>query len=285
MASNPSKVRTSALATVACLAGALGPPLTGCGPSVDVGERARSASLTPSDGAPPARESGSHLQVDVVAEEVSVDARNVRVGEVLEEIVRQSGLVLISYAPLSERITLQLERLPLSEALRRILRDRSFALQKTQTGRRGKLWIFSSHPDRSNDVRSVQGARESFAWASGALTHPEKETRLDAVSVLGGVGNHNAAMALVTAALSDAAPEVREEALFTLGEIGDETSVPFLKLALGDPDADVREAALEALGEIGGESAMRLLRQTAASGHPSIRDAAAEVLDDLTDRE
>jgi hypothetical protein len=264
--SNPEDVRQTWLTVVVCLGGALG-SVIGCGPLGDEAERGR-----------------SDLRVDVAGGAASVEARDATVKEVLEEIARQSGLVIVPYAPLDERVTLKFEHLPLSEALRRILRDRSFALQQNEGGRRGKLWVFSNEPDRS-ERPARQGAGESLATASRALTDHDKETRLDAISVLAGVGDQDAATALVTAALSDVAPEVREEAVYVLGEIGGETSIPFLSHALADPNADVREAAVEALGEIGGEKATRLLRQTVANGHRSIRDTAAGVLSDLSDQE
>ena len=74
----------------------------------------------------------SYLQVDVSDSLVTLKVHDVGVRDVLDEIARQSDLTVVSHNPLDGRLTLELERLPLSEALRRIMRDQSYLLYLAQ---------------------------------------------------------------------------------------------------------------------------------------------------------
>ncbi|MCK5352909.1 hypothetical protein KAJ77_10010, partial [bacterium] len=69
---------------------------------------------------------------------LTVKVYDASVEELIEEIARQSGLNIVWYGAISERITLNFERLALEQALARILRHHSFALA---SARPGKLWI------------------------------------------------------------------------------------------------------------------------------------------------
>ena len=74
----------------------------------------------------------SYLNVEMSDDLVTLTAHNVGVRDVLDEIARQSDLIVVSHAPLRGRLTLELERLPLFEALRRILRGQSYLLHQAQ---------------------------------------------------------------------------------------------------------------------------------------------------------
>jgi len=68
----------------------------------------------------------------------TVKVHDVSVEELVEEIARQSGLTIVWYGAISEKITLDFQGLALDQALARILRNHSFALA---SARPGKLWI------------------------------------------------------------------------------------------------------------------------------------------------
>ncbi len=51
-------------------------------------------------------------------------------------------------------------------------------------------------------------------------------------------------------ALADKVPDVRQQAAFALGQIGDDAAVDALTKALKDPSADVRQQAAFALGQV-----------------------------------
>ena len=69
------------------------------------------------------------LFVEIAGDLVTVTARDVTVKELLEEIARQSGLVLILHEPLEESVAMELDRLPLPEAISRILSGQNYTLQ------------------------------------------------------------------------------------------------------------------------------------------------------------
>jgi hypothetical protein len=56
--------------------------------------------------------SPGYLHVETADDIVTVTARDVAVKDLLEEIARQSGLVLVLRDPLDERVTVKLYRLP-----------------------------------------------------------------------------------------------------------------------------------------------------------------------------
>ena len=79
---------------------------------------------------------------------LTVKVHDASVEELIEEIARQSGLNIVWYGTISERITLDFQGLALDQALARILRRHSFALASAQGGegegtaaRPRKLWI------------------------------------------------------------------------------------------------------------------------------------------------
>ncbi len=263
------------------------------------------------------------LYVEVIGDLVTVRARDVTVRNVLQEIARQGDLVLVLRDALDERITLEFERLPLPEAMQRVLRDRDYTLQYVRPPARAgndqanRLWVLSDAAEDSR-VRNSKAlaANEANTPSSLGLMHESPAVRLKAVSELADSGGPEATAALAVAALSDADDSVREEAVHALGEMGEETGVPVLEHALKDPDARVREAAIDAfvnlggddsaralavalsdrdaairaeavkaLGEIGGETALRLLRQAMTDENSTIREAATELHAELSQAE
>lgn len=253
-----------------------------------------------------------YLHVETADELVTVLARDVSLKDILAEVARQNGLVLVLHDPLDEHVTLELRRLPLSQALGRMLRDRSLLWQSGQTSSGasnprktypGRLWVFS------------KGQRDAaeIAFSNPALLDERAKVRLDAVSALADAGGDQAVATLTAIALSDGDSAVREEAVDALGDIGGTTGIQGLEQALTDPDYHVREAAVEALadtggdasalaltaaledrnvslreeavdalGEIGGPTAVRLLRLAAKDEHSAVREAAAEYLAELS---
>lgn len=287
--------------------------------------------------ATPATPPSLHVEMD--HEAVSIKAHEVSVRELLEEIGRRCGLMVDLHGSLEQRVTLELDRLPLREALDRILRGRNFILRHAEPSPGSsndalpsRLWVFSTEPgehprgSHSGDDRSTcdgyvaSGALEAHACLEQLnpdLVHDDETVRLAAVSVLAAVGGaQSAAAALAAVARFDADGSVREEAVYGLGEIGDEIGLQILEQALLDPDLRVREAAVDAivdiggdestwalasalndevaslreqavyaLGDIGGGIAITILQQALADEQIFIREAAAEALDDLSSQD
>lgn len=161
------------------------------------------------------------------------------------------------------------------------------------------------HVESIDDMTTV--ARLRLVLADG-----DAKARLEAVSELAVLDTARAAEALAAAALSNESSAVREEAVYELGEAGDENAFAILEQALEDPDPGVREAVVEAfadrggddsawalatalhdedaslreqavlaLGEIGGEIAVVLVQRALGDELSSVREAAREVLDEL----
>lgn len=257
------------------------------------------------DGSQPtARASPGYLHVEIVDESVTVKARDGDVKGLLEEIARQSDLVIDLHGPLDERVTIEFDRLPVPEALDRILRGRDFVLRyfdpssdpaTPANAYPSKLWVFSkglgdhNAPPENGDAaftrEGVGGARAQEADASLvrlslALADDDVKVRLEAVSELASIESDQAAAALATA-LSDGDPSVREEAACGLGEIGDETDLEILEQALMDPDLRVREAAVEAVTDIGGDDSAWALAFALTDVAPSLREDAVYALSEI----
>ena len=198
---------------------------------------------------------------------LTVKVHDASVEELVEEIARQSGLNIVWYGTISERITLDFQGLALDQALARILRRHSFALAFSQAGegpsnsaRPRKLWIIP------------KGAEGSPPQAAAA-NESEQEA-------LGDIGGPESAQFLGFA-LKDEDEDVRQAAIAALAHIGGDRAAQVLAVALEDEDEWFREEAVEALGEIGGNSAIRLLEQALSDEYEGVRDTAEELLEEL----
>jgi hypothetical protein len=263
--------------------------LFGCGETPDLPQ--------PIERAPPTVRSA--LTVTVQDGYVTVHAREASIDVIVQEIARRSGLTVSSPEPLDERVTLDIERLPLSEALGRVLRDGSFVLSvahepspaaaSPEASR--KLWVLSTAADAAQRASATGSSfgqdRDSLSTdeitgsVSLALSDSDANVRADAVSALGSARDDPEAAALAHAALSDADPAVREEAAYALGEIGGEMSLRALAQALRDPQHDVKQTAIEALATIGGDQAAFALAAILDDSDVTLRAAAVDALGEI----
>lgn len=90
------------------------------------------------------------------------------------------------------------------------------------------------------------------------MEHHDPERRMAVVLVLGRLDGHEVEN-VVSLAMKDESPLVRQAAVRALDEKGSGAQVPALMLALTDEDGDVRRLAAEALGGIGDEQAASAL--------------------------
>lgn len=238
-----------------------------------------------------------HLKVEVADRTVSVTAREATVGQLLAEIARQSGLAVDSEGPLDERADLELDRVPLREALHRILRGHNFVLlyveppsgvERASDALPNRLWVFSKRPDDPHAPsksgaagREASEADERLLRLSLALADANAKVRLAAVTEMLDIGSDEAEAALAAAALLDPESSVREEAVYGLGEIGGEAGVAILEQALMDPERSVREAAVEAFTAIGGEDSAGALAVALNDEDASLREQAVYALGEV----
>ncbi len=230
-------------------------------------------------------------------EVLTVEVQDAPLEELLREVARQSGLSIVWYGTISERISISFQRLSLEQALTRILRHHSFALAYSQAregqskaARLRKLWIIpkgtegapvpSTVAEYETEEESLQEEATDLALLRAALRSDDSWEREDAVEALGEIGRPEAVLFL-RQALTDQDEDVREAAIAALANIGGDEAAQALAIVLEDEDEWFREEALEALGEIGGESAMRLLEQALEDVDEGVRETAAYLLQEL----
>ena len=253
------------------------------------------------DGGDPVRAvaSGFELRVAAGGHSVSVISRDASVEDILHEISRQNGLVVRITGKVSDPITLEFHRLPLGEALRRVLTNHNFLLDHTPSGNRsgvdgrppGRLWVFArdhsdtpdggppSSPDGVGPSRSAGRPPEAGTTESLLRTLSEGDVteRRQAMYPLIRTGS-DVAIAAVTDALTDEHAEVRMEAAYALGEAGVKSAVWKLAQSLNDAERFVRIAAVEALADIGGDEAVNALSIALQNSDATVHEAAAEAL-------
>ena len=219
------------------------------------------------------------LQVTVADATVTVKAYDVTLKHLLEEIARRGGIEVELHDALDERVTLELDRRPLPEVLRRVLSGRNFAFRLVDPAVCGscpsQLWVFEAPAPPT--LEAVEPCPRP------APAEEDANARLKAISKLAGApaDGSRALETLAAAALSDAAASVREEALHGLGELGDATALIVLEQALADPAPRVREAAVEALAELGEDAAAWVLAPVLAAEDAALRERAVFALGEL----
>ncbi len=227
----------------------------------------------------------------------TVKVHDASVEELVEEVARQSGLNIVWYGTISERITLDFQGLALDQALARILDRHSFALATSRAGKDPsnlakprKLWIIPKGAEGSSSQAAAanEGERRDFlpeestdlTLLIAALRSEDSWEREEAVEALGEIGGPESAQFLGVA-LRDEDEDVRQAAIAALAHIGGDRAAQVLAVALDDEDEWFREEAVEALGEIGGDSAIRLLEQALSDEYEGVRDTAEELLEEL----
>jgi len=236
----------------------------------------------------------SYLNVEMSDDLVTLKAHNVGVRDVLDEIARQSDLIVVSHAPLHGRLTLELERLPLFEALRRIMRGQSYLLHQAQAvagarivnhERQSTLWVFSD--GSANDPGYTEAANH-FVWETTSaiemlqsqLMSDDVRVRQDAIKGLRRL-KVNEVIAPLSYALLDEDKKVRVKAIYALADIGGDNAVAALAAAAGDENAWVRAETAYALGMLGGDTAIQVLKHTLHDPDSDVRETTIEAFTDI----
>ncbi len=236
----------------------------------------------------------SYLNVEMSDDLVTLKAYNVGVRDVLDEIARQSDLIVVSHDPLHGRLTLELERLPLFEALRRIMRGQSYLLHQPQGAsgarianheRRSTLWVFAdgsaAEPGRnqaagrsSPDITFVIEVLQSQLMSNDIRIRQEAIKGLRRLKV-------NEAVAPLSYALADENKKVRVKAIYALADIGGDNAVAAMAAAAGDENAWVRAETAYALGTLGGDTAIQVLKYALHDADSDVRESAIEAFTDI----
>jgi hypothetical protein len=207
---------------------------------------------------------------------------------VLERIANQSALQLKLPATLDEQVTVELEDMPLESALRRILRQHSFALQRDATGG-GRLWVFPQtgpQPPTGASVDPSMAPSATERLTRLALNDRAAAVRAEALFQLAESAADRRLSAgtreVLRQALTDPVLSVRRAALAALADQRDDDRAAQIAAAgLADASRGLRLASIDALESIGGPEASRLLGVATQSDERAVRLAALEALEEL----
>ncbi len=236
----------------------------------------------------------SYLHVEVSGDLVTLRAHNVDMRHVLDEIVRRSDLIVVAHAPLDGRLTLDLERLPLSAALRRIMRGQSYLLYQAQAEtvasnanheRRSTLWVLSHGSANDPDHSEAAGHSSSDTTSAIKLLHSElmsddSRIRQDAIKGLRRL-KATEAIAPLSFALADDDRKIRVKAIYALADIGGTDAAAALAAASVDENPYVRAESAYALGMIGGDTAVQILEHALLDTNLDVRQSAVEAFTDI----
>ncbi|MCP4264042.1 MAG: hypothetical protein GY777_00445 [Candidatus Brocadiaceae bacterium] len=108
---------------------------------------------------------------------LTVKVQNISLKELLNEIARQSGIILTLYSSPEERITIQFHDLPLDEGLRQILSNQRVIMKyaeqkpeetKSPIPRLGRLWVLS-RGEEGSPVKTIPDGEKAGASRHNAL--------------------------------------------------------------------------------------------------------------------
>lgn len=243
-------------------------------------------------------------------DQLTVKVKDMSLRELLQEITRQSGLILFWYGSPEERITMQFHRLPLDVGLRQILSQKNFAIEYAQqTHEDGKstvrlptkLWIFHNNGEKTYPIHTMlaeDAEQDMEENALGTFELPldvrsvesltlalskEKsdEVRQEIIQAMAWLGDEQAIEPLERVLREDQNSDLRESAVLALLQIGGDEVIDPIANAITDKDSTVRELSLIALAEVGSVRASEAMRQALEHGDRKARNKTAELFRQL----
>jgi hypothetical protein len=221
-----------------------------------VGLRVRGVAAERQEGTAPA------VPVSVQGGMLSAKIEQVPLGVVLEQLARQADLtVYITASDAKQTVSATFEGLTLTEGIKRILQERSYALIMAPTfaadgkpsGERVAKIRVLSKGEAYTTIRGLQAAvpqDDTIAQLKrDALEAPHADAREAALEALADRYDEvDDLAAVVVSALRDATPQVRSMALSILPTVmivaGEQVSNYIVEVAQKDPDPDLRASAL-----------------------------------------
>jgi hypothetical protein len=168
--------------------------------------------------------SAGAVEVEIHGNLVAIRAESEPLRAVLEAVAESCNVEIHSNTLTSDLVTVDARPQPLPHLLRSLLRDHSYVLQYSDDGA-SRRWLWILAPAGNGDADA--------AWSA-----TPRDQSLDALVL----------------DLADPDPEVRVEAVLSLGDIGGIGGMevePFLTQSLADASDEVREAARAVLDDIG----------------------------------
>jgi HEAT repeat protein len=144
----------------------------------------------------------------------------------------------------------------------------------------GALLAGSRSPGMTKALLQVTGqlgVAADPAAVRALASHPDPEIRVEAVRTLGNIAPDAESVTVCLAAMDDSEWPVRALAACSLGRLRDGRAIPRLERAMGDTAYWVRHHAAEAMAGLG-EAGETALRRRLRDANPFVRDMAAQVL-------
>ena len=242
---------------------------------------------------------------------LTVQATDSRLSSVLQEIERQTGITIRGVVDLPEKVSMEIFKLPLDAALRRLLAQRGYAFMyrgsilaevwlmpegawaaRPATARRvptgtdrleveDALWRTALDPDpnisqTAYDLLLNQNRKKAMEVISAASRSDNPNVRFNALQALVSLDDPNA-ISSMGSGITDSDPGVRMYAVQALAEKKGSEALNYLEQALYDEDPTLRIMALTAL-ESHGSSGLQIVRQALADQDEAVRAVAADLL-------
>jgi hypothetical protein len=231
------------------------------------------------------------LHVEWVDGRLHVVARAVPRARVLGEVARLTGLEARGAEALQDPVSVDVQGLPLREALPRLLAGVSgYVLIEDDADPPFPPRMLLVVPSPGGGAVAAPAAREAVTPPLRALGHAVTQGDAEAVDAEARrllAGRERAlAVRFLSELARDGEPTTRLQALHLLHEAGegeDGATVSPLATALGDQDDAVKAYAIQALAEEGSPAAATHLRRALRDRDPGVRLKAIEALAQMVD--
>jgi hypothetical protein len=208
------------------------------------------------------------LFVQYEGECLTIKAQAVPQRQILEALAHQLHFELRLMGPLEERQSVEVDRRPWEEGLKRALAPANWvALYRatTEPPQLSHVWVWpraqeppvkapspvppSQPPEMQTPLPSAPGRYELSASPPVLLVSETDEARAVALATLANLGGELAVEA-VTQTLHEEAPWLREIAVEALASLGGESAIQGLQQVLEDENIEVQQAAQDALARL-----------------------------------
>ncbi|MFQ5455647.1 MAG: HEAT repeat domain-containing protein [Nitrospirota bacterium] len=242
--------------------------------------------------------------INVANGNITASFRDIKLEEILKEIERQSGIRVFFEGDSGRKmVSRDINNLPLAEGIERILNGQNFILvyntderiegKKTVGSGLAEIWILSRSEESSQgdrgvsqtplsllpeEIEPVHRREDIFQLIHDAINFPDPNIRIQAIRSLGASNNPDARSAIISA-LTDSDSRVRRTALSVLEDSDDPPPMDIIiQKGLHDADPNVRSMALSIISEMGDEVSVESLKQALHDRDPNVRIAAMEGL-------
>ena len=239
--------------------------------------------------------SSTFLDVLVSRGELTVDARNAPLAQVLQTVGKRAGIEVTLRGDFSTPITASFTGVPLEEGIRRLAHGHSVAVTYAAAADapRGEMltavWVIEGSSRRTLGARPAplgHGDGGSAEPRSSSLRDQEPEGKLggwlsgmQALADEADRGSEAAVALLTDISVSGPAAVIRQQAVAALGRLRGPDVEPALTSALADDDAMVRVRAVRGLRGTGTETAVQSLAGVLLGDtDPEVRLAALNAL-------